>query len=416
MNNQHYSGKNLYRFSNQRERRDYVLKSGTSLASTTKITKEELIAKLDDICESIYDGTYTFNLTFHDDLLTNSHPHGSVERLGQDLIMRNLKENLCKIYSARQAHRQMIIGFIKDYLTQHLKIKDYQVVILRIDIRKFYPSINREHVFHQLKESARLSAESILLLKDILSRVPSGLPLGTSVSAPLSEYAMVFFDKAILQTTGVLYYKRYVDDIVIICSNDTVAEKLWNDVPVLLDKLKLEINRKKSKKIVFGKNIPATFVSNGYIRNQLSFLGYRIEYNGHGDLKVHISDGKIKDFKTKIVTSLLNWKKNHDFKLLCMRLKFLTGNCIFINIKDSVPTFSGLKYNYPHLTDDGKMILLELDHFLQMLVNSRNMSFRGSFSSSQIRTLKKFSFKGGFEKNIFHKFSPRQMKEIKRIW
>lgn len=415
MYKQDYTGENLYRFSTQQERRDYVLQPGCPSSSSTKISKEDLIVLLDEICEEIYKKSYSFNLSNKEDFLINAHKHGSIDRLAQNLIMRKLKETISKIYGARQANRQRIVGFIKDYLENHCKIKSYHIVILRLDVRKFYPSVNRDYIFAQLKESAKLSEESLYLLNDILIKNAHGLPLGASVSAPLSEYAMELFDKEILRRRGVLYYQRYVDDIVVICNNEAIAESLWTEIPILLKKLKLELNRKKSKKIVFGQNIPAFFSSNGYIQNELNLLGYRISYI-HKDLQVHMSDNKIKGLKTKIVASLVNWQKTHDFNLLCMRLKFLTGNCIFINTTDSVPTFSGIKHNYPHLTGEGKNVLAELDAFLHKWINSRHSAIGGSFTPTQRKTLAKFSFKGAYEKNIFHRFTPREMRDIKLIW
>ncbi|MDE7347641.1 MAG: RNA-directed DNA polymerase [Muribaculaceae bacterium] len=409
MIDQEYTGKNLYQYTTQNERRDYVIPVG--IAHPTKFSKEDFILKLDRVCDRIYDHTYTFSFSFHGDFLKNSHPHSSFDRLAQDLILRHLHSIISKIYSARQTNRQNIVRYLKDFLMQHCTIKGQPIFMLRLDIRKFYPSINKDSIMTRLRESSLLSNESLFLLDGILRHSPAGLPMGISVSASLSEYAMEKFDKIILRTSGVLYYKRYVDDIIVICSSQVIADKLWDDIPNMLKKFSLSINHNKSKRISFCSQIPIS----GYNHNEMTYLGYTFRFDG-SLVTVHISDRKIREIKRRVIASLINWNKTHDFRLLEDRLRFLTGNCRFINCYDSIPTYSGIKHNYIHITQSGEEILYELDRFMQGLINSKNSSLGSSLSPHHKQHLSKYTFSGGYHNDIIHRFSPERIGQINRIW
>ena len=202
MINQEYTGINLCQFTTPNERRYFLSPSGGLPA---RFTREELIKQLDSICDNIYDQSYSFSLTYQGDLLKNSHPRYSIEYLAQNLLLRQLHAVIGRIYSARQTNRQAIVRYIKDFLFQHCPFDKYSTFILRLDIRQFYPSIDKDRLISRLKGSSLLSPESLFLLDGILSKSTRGLPLGISVSASLSEYAMEKFDKTIIRTNGVLY-------------------------------------------------------------------------------------------------------------------------------------------------------------------------------------------------------------------
>lgn len=409
MINLEYSGYSLFRIMSHQERKDYIDPSGDP--NSTKWTKFNLINKFSEVCKKIYDKTYTFQLSYSNDYLKNSHPYNSIDRISQDLIIRQLTGTIGKIYSARQSNRHAIVKFLKDYLVTHSSIKNHSVFILRLDIRRFYPSLNKASIINQLRESSLLSSESIWLLEEILKKSSRGIPLGVGVSAPLSEYAMELFDKSILQKAGIWYYNRYVDDIVIICSDKNTADQLWKEIPSKLGKIGLELNHKKSQKIIFTKNT----VPSGYGANQMTYLGYLFKFENN-KLSVLISENKIKEIKRRIVASLYSWTNHQDFNLLCDRLRFLTGHSRFLNIKDSIPTLCGLRHNYPHITNDGTTVLTELDSFMKKLIYSKNATIGASFSVPQRKELSRFSFSKGYESRKWETFSVKRISQIKRIW
>lgn len=393
----------------QQERKKYISLPGS--VSQGKIPERTMISKLEHTCRSIYDRTYSFQLAYDDDYLKNAHPYNTFERLSQDLIIRQLSAIIGKIYSTRQSNRQAIIKFLKNYLKTHTTIKNHTVFILRLDIRRFYPSLDETYIIDRLSESSLLSGESLWLLEEILKNSSSGIPIGVGISAPLSEYAMELFDKSIIRMSGIWYYNRYVDDIVIICSDKNTVDRIWNDIPSGLERIGLEFNRKKSMRIAFGKDTPPA----GYGHNEMTYLGYTFKYT-HNALGVYLSDNKIKEIKRCVVASLYSWTNHHDFGLLCDRLNFLTGHSRFINVRDTVPTICGLKHNYPHLSSEGLTVLAELDRFMKKLIYSGNARIGGSFNIAQLKILSQYSFIKGYESKKWQNFSAKRISEIKRIW
>lgn len=91
--------------------------------------------------------------------------------------------------------------------------------VIRLDIKSFYESINKEAVLEKLYSEYRLSPQTVFLLKQLFNtqdiKESSGVPRGLSVSSCLSELTMKYFDIEIKQLEGVYYYARFVDDIII---------------------------------------------------------------------------------------------------------------------------------------------------------------------------------------------------------
>lgn len=95
--------------------------------------------------------------------------------------------------------------------------------VVRLDVRHFYESINREAILMKLVEDARLSYTTLDLLQTLFKNPiiasSTGLPRGLGISAELSELYMKYFDLSIRRVGGVYYYARFVDDIIVFCSD-----------------------------------------------------------------------------------------------------------------------------------------------------------------------------------------------------
>ena len=114
---------------------------------------------------------------------------------------------------------------------------------LKIDVRKFYPSIDHEIlktvVRRKIKDSRLLA-----LLDEIIDSVPSGVPIGNYLSQYFANLFMAHFDHWLKETNGVKYYWRYADDIVILAPNKDVLHSLLHEIRAYLrDNLKLKVKR-----------------------------------------------------------------------------------------------------------------------------------------------------------------------------
>ena len=114
---------------------------------------------------------------------------------------------------------------------------------LKIDVRKFYPSIDHEIlktvVRRKIKDSRLLA-----LLDEIIDSVPSGVPIGNYLSQYFANLFMAHFDHWLKETNGVKYYWRYADDIVILAPNKDVLHSLLHEIRAYLrNNLKLKVKR-----------------------------------------------------------------------------------------------------------------------------------------------------------------------------
>lgn len=85
-----------------------------------------------------------------------------------------------------------------------------------------------------------------ILFNNPIIALSTGLPRGLGISAVLSELYMKYFDLSIRRVGGVYYYARFVDDIIVFCSDQHSANVVMETAKSELSKLGLTLNGKKS--------------------------------------------------------------------------------------------------------------------------------------------------------------------------
>jgi retron-type reverse transcriptase len=88
---------------------------------------------------------------------------------------------------------------------------------LKIDIRKFYPSIDHDILKRLLRLKIK-DARSLSLLDEIIDSA-DGVPIGNYLSQYFANLYLAYFDHWLKEKKGVRYYFRYADDIVILHHN-----------------------------------------------------------------------------------------------------------------------------------------------------------------------------------------------------
>jgi RNA-directed DNA polymerase len=99
---------------------------------------------------------------------------------------------------------------------------------LKIDIRKFYPSVN--HII--LKELLRkkFKDNDLLELLDEIIDSSEGLPIGNYISQYLANFYLTYFDHWIKENKQIKYYSRYCDDIVILAKDKESLHILLREI------------------------------------------------------------------------------------------------------------------------------------------------------------------------------------------
>ena len=116
-------------------------------------------------------------------------------------------------------------------MNEYMRDKEKSQYCLKIDVAKFYPSINHEILKSLLRRKFKDPDLLELLDKiiDSLDAFPSspqsgrpgmpdaqGIPIGSYLSQYLANYYLSYFDHWLKETQGAKYVVRYMDDIVIL--------------------------------------------------------------------------------------------------------------------------------------------------------------------------------------------------------
>ena len=97
---------------------------------------------------------------------------------------------------------------------QHVPAATY---CLKLDITKFYPSVNHDVLKILLRRKFK-DAKLLTLLDGIIDSA-TGLPIGNYLSQYLANFYLSYFDHWIKEVMQVKYYFRYADDLVILSAS-----------------------------------------------------------------------------------------------------------------------------------------------------------------------------------------------------
>jgi RNA-directed DNA polymerase len=110
---------------------------------------------------------------------------------------------------------------------------------LKLDIKKFYPSIDHQVLKDLLRRKFK-DKDLLWLLDEIIDSAP-GLPIGNYLSQYLANFYLSYFDHWIKEKMKVKYYYRYADDLVILDGDKNRLHALLTDIRLYLSDLKLEV-------------------------------------------------------------------------------------------------------------------------------------------------------------------------------
>jgi hypothetical protein len=120
--------------------------------------------------------------------------------------------------------------------------------VLRLDIEKYYDSIDHTILISQLKKI--VDDKTLKLIKNLLQIMnPNGCGIvsGSSLSNLFGNLYLADFDILISRNLNNPTYMRFVDDMAVICKNIEEANKLKKIIEKTLDnKLKLRLSQEKS--------------------------------------------------------------------------------------------------------------------------------------------------------------------------
>lgn len=226
----------------EKHRECNILKLRQELINRTYKTSEYYIFKLYEPKERLIS-----KLPFKDRII-----HHAVLNITKDLFINCFITQTYSCIPKRGIHKCL------NDVKKALKDND-SVYCLKLDIKKFYQSINNEKLKGKLRTKFK-DKNFLWLLDEIIDSNKEGVPLGNYTSQFFANFYLNSFDHELKQNSGIKYYFRYTDDIVIFHKDKKFLKNLLDKIESLLLSLDLKISKSKIFPTVLG----------------IDFVGYKI--------------------------------------------------------------------------------------------------------------------------------------------
>lgn len=203
---------------------------------------------------------------------------------------------------------------LRQFLTSHYKKFGNSGYFVKIDVKKYFDSINHSILKQKLRTIMK-DGKLMQLLDKILDSYnfnnDTGIPMGNQSSQCFALLYLNCLDRYFKEKLRIKYYIRYMDDIIAIVPNKVIAKGCLEKAEEILTENKLKINP-KSQIIKISKG--------------LNFLGWHFFLLQNGKIIQKICASTKKRILNK-VKSIRYKKKINKISLKCMKnsLQSYTG-------------------------------------------------------------------------------------------
>ena len=205
----------------QNEEKD-ILNLHEDLKNKTFTTSEYKTFKISDGKER-----EIHSLPFYPDRIV----HHSVVNILEPIFMSIFTTDTYSCIKGRGVHKASY------KLRKYLKDEENTKYCLKLDIKKFYPSIDNGILKKMLRR--KFKDEELLSLLDNIIDSSKGIPIGSYLSQFFANFYLTYFDHWVKEDLKVRYYLKYCDDMIILSSN---KEELWEWFYKIKDYLHEELN------------------------------------------------------------------------------------------------------------------------------------------------------------------------------
>lgn len=131
------------------------------------------------------------------------------------------------------------ISKAREYMQKYLKDKEGAKYCLKMDIKKFYPSIDHDCLKQIIRR--KIKDDRLLQLLDEIIESAEGVPIGNYLSQYFANLYLAYLDHNIKEKLRIKYYARYADDMVLLSSNKEELSEALDYIKEELRNLKLEL-------------------------------------------------------------------------------------------------------------------------------------------------------------------------------
>lgn len=342
--------------------------------------------------------------------------------------IKNLQRILRGLFNVKQANKHQIMSNVKLLLNTTAPF-----YLIRTDITSFFESIPQQALLDKINANNLVNNKTKGMIRGILSeynrqkdthkiKTDCGVPRGIGISSYLSEIYMHDIDQHIRNREEVIFYARYVDDILLILAglpNNQNICQYYKALKELFAKYGLEI--KKNDPIEDKCKLFNFYDSTK--KQQFTYLGYKITISKPSNVinaDFGMSDKKIDRIKHKIDTAFTHFEKVSKRNIkkakrdLSDSLDLISGNYRLTKSKERVK--AGLFFGNDLLTD-----LTDLESLTSYLSDKNVMLYENVLKGlddrrKYIESIKKkihaIDFKQRWIDHIMFKFTPQRLAEI----
>lgn len=138
--------------------------------------------------------------------------HHAIMNILESVWTKTFIKNTYSCIKGRGIHK-----LLKDLKSDLTKYPEKTVYCLKLDIKKFYPSIDHEILKNIIRRKLK-DKYALRLLDEIIDSAP-GVPIGNYLSQYFANLYLTYFDHWVKEELKCKFYYRYADDIVILSDN-----------------------------------------------------------------------------------------------------------------------------------------------------------------------------------------------------
>ena len=342
--------------------------------------------------------------------------------------IKNLQRILRGLFNVKQANKHQIMSNVKLLLNTTTPF-----YLIRTDITGFFESIPQQALLDKINVNNLVNNKTKGMIKGILAeynkqkdfnkiKTDYGVPRGIGISSYLSEIYMHDIDQHIKNREEVIFYARYVDDILIILAglpNNQRISEYYKGLKNLFQNYGLELKKNDPKE----NKCKLIDFYNSTAKQQFTYLGYNItitKTSNVSNVEFGMTDKKVAKIKHKIDAAFTHFEQTSAIDIkrakrdLLDSLDLISGNYRLTKSKERVK--AGLFFGNDLLTDlksledlttylSGKVII----PYVNVLKGSND---RQKYIASIQRKISEIDFKQCWRDHIMFKFSPQRLAEI----
>jgi hypothetical protein len=335
------------------------------------------------------------------------------------ILVRKVNKDFSSLTKAGVSNRVETISALKSICSEGLPM-----TIIRLDIKKFYQSVDTK----KLLDCATNGTKSTYALRRNLQHFLTwsqdnvrGVPTGVSLSSSLAEYyLMEHLDVRAISLPGVHFYRRYVDDIIMVCSSRRPSKEYIEDLEAILPN-ELEFNSTPDKRDVLDIHTPDQ-------HGCFNYLGYKFsisrklssDKSSYRSVRLDIAPSKITKRKSRFVHSLLQFLKDGDESDLRRRFLLLNSGFTFWDSSRGRQMSAGLCNTYSEI-DHPSDALAELGNFYRASMFNKRFQLHHRLRLSHLSARTRSAIisldvqKHVQDKKHFN-FSPDDLQYLSRCW